>query len=478
MNILKNTNKKTWLNALLGLVLVVVAIILAIYTFNLVSSLVSTWDITSLPGVAINKPTPTPASDDEVPVIEAEPVQQPESESAAAPEGPPIEPWDGASRVTVLVMGLDYNDWRGGDGPPRTDTMILLTLDPLSQTAGMLSIPRDLWVSIPGFEYGKINTAYQLGEAYKLPGGGPGLAMDTVEHLIGVPIDYYAQIDFTAFVRFIDEIGGVKVKVPKKIKIDIYDDPLGKIVIQRGTQTFTGEYALAYARARTTEGSDFDRAQRQQQVILGIRTRMLEFDLLPELISKAPTLYEELSSGIHTNMGLNEALQLAWLAQQIPTEKIYSGIIGSEQVNFGKSPDDLDILKPLPDQIRILRDQIFAPGDAISPAAVGAEPLDLMLAENANLRILNGTFVQGAASQTSEYLQGLGATVVNVNDASEKPYAYTFIYDHTGNPYTVKYLVDLMEISKFRVHSRFSTEEEYDVTIIIGEDWVYDNPMP
>ena len=75
------------------------------------------------------------------------------------------KPWEGGERVTVLLMGLDYRDWEKGEGPPRTDTMILLTLDPVTETAGMMNIPRDLWVSIPGFDYGRINTAYPLGEA-------------------------------------------------------------------------------------------------------------------------------------------------------------------------------------------------------------------------------------------------------------------------------------------------------------------------
>jgi len=70
-----------------------------------------------------------------------------------------------------------------------------------------------MWVAIPGFQHGKINTAYYLGDAYKLPGGGPGLAVDTVEQFLGVPINFYAQIDFQAFIRFIDEIGGVKINI-------------------------------------------------------------------------------------------------------------------------------------------------------------------------------------------------------------------------------------------------------------------------
>jgi polyisoprenyl-teichoic acid--peptidoglycan teichoic acid transferase len=101
------------------------------------------------------------------------------SRSTASPDDPPyrklqwrqarsvrsLDPWDGASRVTALVMGLDYRDWEAGEGAPRTDTMILLTIDPLSKTAGMLNIPRDLWVNIPGFDYDRINTAYRLGRS-------------------------------------------------------------------------------------------------------------------------------------------------------------------------------------------------------------------------------------------------------------------------------------------------------------------------
>jgi LCP family protein required for cell wall assembly len=343
----------------------------------------------------------------------------------------------------------------------------------------MLSLPRDLWVSIPGFEYGKINTAYQLGEAYKLPGGGPGLAMDTVERLIGVPVQYYTLIDFYVFERFIDEIYGVKIDVPEEIYVDIFDDDKGKIRIEPGTQVLPGRHALAYARARNTEGADFDRAQRQQQVIMGIRNRLLEPKVISELIAKAPDLYNELSSGINTNFSFDDLMKLGWLAQQIETEDIYQGIIGEKQVNFGKSPDGLDVLKPLPDQIRLLRDQVFAPAGSISPYADSNEdPQVLMAEEKAAISILNGTFIPGLAGRTSEYFESLNAFVITVGDASEKPFPYTTIYDHTGNPYTVQFMVDLMNVSKFRVLSRFSPDSEADVTVILGEDWYNNNPMP
>jgi LCP family protein required for cell wall assembly len=169
--------------------------------------------------------------------------------------------WDGTERVTILLMGLDFRDWERDEGPPRTDTMVLLTIDPITKTAGMLSIPRDLWVEIPGYEHNRINTAYFLGETYKVPGGGPSLAIQTVENLIGVPIQYYAVVEFSAFERMIDEIGGIDVLVKQRVKIS----PIGRMSIWLDAKPYhlDGAEALAYARARKTEGGDFDRAERQ-----------------------------------------------------------------------------------------------------------------------------------------------------------------------------------------------------------------------
>ena len=476
-----NTKKPiSWLKIVLLLVFGVVIIFGAILTFNKVRDFVSTWNMTSLPGVALKDPKPTATLAEQKPGEEAIAIETtPTPEPITAASGPTPQPWDGASRVTILILGLDYRDWEAGEGAPRTDTMILLTLDPLTETAGMLSIPRDLWVSIPGFQYGKINTAHRLGEVYNMPGGGPGVAMATVERLLGVPVQYYALIDFSAFERFIDEIGGVKVEVKEKIWVDIIGDDEGKIKLKPGVYTLPGDLALAYARARNTEGADFDRAQRQQQVVLSIRDRILSYELIPLLVTKAPVLYQELSSGIQTNLSLDQAIQLAWLAQKISIENIQHGVISEKQVNFGKSPDGLDILKPLPDQIRLLRDQIFTPSGPISPiAGEGVELVDLMVRENAKILLLNGTLTPGLAGRTSEYLGTIGANVAGIADAEEKPYNYTMIYDYTGNPYTIQYMVELMSISKFRIFSRYTPDSEMDVAIILGDDWVSNNPMP
>ncbi len=316
---------------------------------------------------------------------------------------PNLTPWDGAGRVTILLLGLDYRDWETGTDYSRSDTMILLTLDPLTKTAGVLSIPRDMWVAIPGFQHGKINTAYYLGEAHKLPGGGPGLAVKTVEQFLGVPINFYAQIDFDAFVRFINEIGGVKIDVPAPITVDLLGDGYRtKKKLQPGVQVLTGEIALAYARNRYTEGGDFDRAERQQQVILGIRNRILRFDMLPVLVEKKDQLYQELASGVHTNMSLDQVVRLALIASQVTSENIKRGVLGKGYVLFGTSPDNLSILIPLADKVHALRDDIFATSGALSPQTPGSD-LERTLAESARVNVQNQSHTAGLAEHIIQF---------------------------------------------------------------------------
>jgi LCP family protein required for cell wall assembly len=391
--------------------------------------------------------------------------------------GPAPVPWDGANRVTILVMGLDYRDWEG-EGPSRTDTMMLLTMDPVSRTAGMLSIPRDLWINIPGFDYGKINTAYYLGELYHLSGGGPGLAIQTVEQLLGVDINYYAQIDFAAFENFVDQIGGVEVDIPYELTVD----PIGPgntVTLQAGIQRLDGPTTLAYARNRDTFGADFDRADRQQQVVMGIFDQITSLGALPKLITNSPTIYNNLRYGIHTNLSLKEIISLAWTAAQIPRENIKRGLIGPNETSRTFSADGMDILLPDIEAVRAVRDEVFSTTSGVSPAATVylSNPEELRQAESATVSVLNATITPGLASQTTEYLQNLGINVTNTGNAEERSDA-TIIIDYTGKPYTVQYLVDLLDIQPNSIYSRYDPNSQTDIAILLGTDWAENNPMP
>jgi LCP family protein required for cell wall assembly len=467
------------------LVAFLIAIVAVTYlTYVSVRDFVASWKLTKGEGIAISQDNSQPTSTPNALGTPAAEVD--ELTSSLQDIGPEPKPWDGASRVTVLVMGLDYGAWsEERQCPCRTDTMILLTIDPLTRSAGILNIPRDLWVSIPGFDtYTKINTAYFLGQANNLPEGGAGLAVETVEQFLGVPINFYAQIDFRTFEKFINEIGGIELDIKTKIKVD----PIGQgntVVLKPGKQRVRGPIALAYARQRYTEGGDFDRANRQQEVIMAILARVTEPDRFPTLLSKAPVLYNQLSSGIHTNMTLEQAIELSWLVYQLyqsSPENIKRGVIAPPdmvELSTAIGDDGLqqDILIPVPDKIRELRDSIFTSTGPASPVLTAGDPKAAMQAEAARVVVKNGSSTPGLAAHTQEYLIAQGVNVVKADNA-DGLYAATTIIDYTGKPYTVNFLVQLMGINEANIYSSFNPNSEEDVAIILGTDWGSSNPMP
>jgi LCP family protein required for cell wall assembly len=391
-------------------------------------------------------------------------------------DNPPAQAWDGHSPITILLLGVDDRDWEPDNGPPLTDTIILATINPQERSAAMLSIPRDLWVEVPGEGYHKINQAYRLGLANGHPTGGNGLAIDTVESLFGIDIPYYALIDFNAFVRLIDEIQGVKIDVPEAIRVAPLDDRT--ILLKPGIQTLPGNVALAYVRNRDTIGSDFDRVQRQQQVIVAIQKRLIRFDMIPTLIQKAPILYEEIAAGVMTNLTLQQAAQLAWLTTQIPPENVRRFSIQPDQVINAMSYDGMAILQPIPDELLALRDSFFSNETPTSPQVVQEmDPGERTIEENAVVTLRNGTYTTGLASETGEYLRGLNIQIVDIANA-EKIYAQTTIIDYAGKPYTLAYLAEILNVPPGRIYQRYDPSSETDIMVILGEDWATNNNMP
>jgi LCP family protein required for cell wall assembly len=389
--------------------------------------------------------------------------------------------WDGASRITVLVIGLDFRDWSAGEGAPRSDTMILLTIDPLTKTAGIMSIPRDMWVNIPGFGYGRINMAYSQGEGSQLPGGGPELARKTVEQFIGVPIQYYAQIDFGTFVQFIDLIGGIDVHVTETLRLDQIGSGQDKIKLTCcGMRHLRGDVALAYVRYRKDKEGDVARARRQQEAIIAIRNKVLSPETFPVLVANAQQFYEQLSAGINTNMPFDTALRLGVLAKDIPVESIRHGVIDFQmvtldEVTLGGQP--ASIMKPMPDKIRELRDQVFTSGGALSPLAAQNDPTALMQADGARVRILNGSYTAGLENTTYNYLASLGVPVTEVGVA-DGAYDGTVIVLYAPKLYTLKYLQTLFGVNdSARLLIQPNPAATVDVEVRLGNDWA-SHPIP
>ncbi len=267
-----------------------------------------------------------------------------------------VPDWSQKERVNIVLLGVDQRP--GEDGPWRSDTMIVVTVDPKSMTAGALSIPRDLYVEIPGYGEQRINMAHFLGDAYHYPGDGPGLAMKTIEYNFGIPVHYYIRVDFQGFREIIDYLGGITIDVEKEIWDYRYPDGqygYSTVHIPAGVQVMNGRMALQYARTRHG-GSDFDRLRRQQQVLMATREKALRLQLIP----KIPLLASTLGHTVKTNLQVGEVITLAQIATQIDAEDIRFAVI-DENVTVPMVLDNgADVLFPERDKIRELMEEIFS----------------------------------------------------------------------------------------------------------------------
>jgi len=393
-----------------------------------------------------------------------------ETDSVVYEPGKPLPRWEGTERVNVVVMGIDEREHE--QGPWRTDTMLVLTIDPVTMSGGMLSIPRDLWVPIPGFEEGRINTAHYLGDIYDYPGGGPALAAKTLQYNLGVPIHHYARLNFTAFEQMVDLIGGIDVYVEEEIEDSAYPDEAygyDPLYIAAGWQHFNGEMALKYARTRHSAGGDFDRAKRQQQVLLAVFEQVTRLELLPQLASRAPELWEMLEGSVVTDLTLEQVIALAKLASEVDPEDIRYVVIDEHYTQFWATPDEQQVLIPVRDRIRELRDYIFTT-DAPLPQQAD-DPAARLEAEAATVEVLNGTTTAGLAAFTTDYLQRQGLQVAHTDNADRSDYAESLIIVYTGKTYTAEYVARLLSLPLTAVVHGADSNAEYDISIIVGSDY-------
>ncbi|MEO8397727.1 MAG: LCP family protein, partial [Chloroflexota bacterium] len=352
--------------------------------------------------------------------------------------------------------------------------LIVFSVDPVRKTVGMLSIPRDLWVDIPGFQPSRINTANRLGESSGYPGGGPALVAATVTQNIGIKIDKYVLINFDVFTSLINVVApnGVPVCPTQEIDDANYPDAgYGFIHVHfdPGCQTLDATHLLQYARTRHTQNSDFDRAQRQQEVIKAVRDTVLNAGGIANLIVQAPQLYDSLADSYKTNLTLPEILSLGNLAMQIPKENIHTGQIGPAQTSpatamLGGISSDVLILNHA--AIRDLLGQVFDPPDNLSLA----ELRQRAEAENASIVVFNNTTISGLAGQTRDWLASRQVTVGdlgNIPDANDAPMT---IRNYKNKPWTARYLAQLLGLSEDRIQIGVDNLTQADVMVVVGPD--------
>lgn len=256
---------------------------------------------------------------------------------------PTNEPWQGTDRVNILLMGIDRRP--GQSFISRTDTMMLVSIDPETESASILSIPRDLYVLIPGRGRDRINTAFVYGSAGDNPLGGAALAMQTVEYNLGVPINHYVLVDFSAVINGINAIGGIDVNVPVAIDDPTYPDMsygFDPLFIPAGLQNMDGALALKYARTRYAD-NDFGRAARQQQVLLAVRQKVAALGFTG-MIAQAGTLYQQVENGVRTDLSLDQMIRLATIVNGIPSEDIRNDVLDFDYVSSYRTETGAQVL--------------------------------------------------------------------------------------------------------------------------------------
>lgn len=366
-------------------------------------------------------------------------------------------------RVNVLLMGIDRRP--SEKCPCRSDTMMLASLDPNTLTASLITIPRDLYVPIPQLGENRINTALFYGELNKYPGGGPALAKKTVEYNFGRRVHYYVLVDFGGFRKAIDALGGIDIDVPKPIDDLTYPDEnfgFKPIHIPAGKIHMNGEVALQYARTRHGD-NDFERQQRQVQVLLAAQRKALQ----PSVLPKIPALIQSMWGTMETDITPQDALALLQIASKVKPENVKSATIDQTMTVEFKTSSGADVLWPDRTKIGKLVDRVIPP-DNNSQVDVSAQ----IKQEAARVLVLNGTGNGMLAERTAQFLQAQGYQISGFGNADRTDYTKTVLIDYSGNKNaTVVALAKLFKIEPDNIRPTKNVKSDTDVRLILGADW-------
>lgn len=376
---------------------------------------------------------------------------------------------DSEHEVRILLLGIGGE---GHEGPLLTDTMLLLTVKFPKKSneeskIGLVSIPRDLNVYIPGQDFRKINSAY----AY----GGASLARETAERLIGEKIPYYAVIDFQGFERVIDDLGGITINVEQTFTDrEFPDEHLGflpPITFEKGLQKMNGQRALQYVRSRhgdNGQNSDFARSRRQEQVLEAIwdKSKDLRVVANPGLLNR---VLSGLADNFHTNLEPSELKRLYSLAKNLKKQNIVSlaidqdsGLVCSE-------------ILPETGAYILIPCRGLANYDAIRELLKNQFTAGALAAEHPVIEIQNATQLEGLSQRTQSYLALAGLQLLTGNFRGAAVYNETVLYDNTQGrkPETLAYLkAKLAPLVAGGVFPFPTQSQAADFVIVVARDLV------
>jgi LCP family protein required for cell wall assembly len=385
-------------------------------------------------------------------------------------------------RVNILLAGNSSDD-AGHSGGRLTDSIMVISLDTKHNKAFMLSIPRDLWVNVPGDGHQKINGAYVAGEDNDFdedgyPKGGMGQLEQVVSRSLGIPVHYYALVDYTAMKQAVDAVGGVDFNVQSEDPRGLYDPNIdwtthGPLVkLSNGVHHLNGQKALDLARARGDAynsygyaGSDFTRTENQRKLLIALKSKAVSAGVLTNP-AKLTNLSDAIGNNVKTDFKLSEVHRLYDIIKNIN-----GGAIQSLSLNDA-------------DGENLLASYTSAQGQsALAPAAGVDDFSDIqsfvrrktssnpVVQEAAKIVVLNGTETNGLASKIKSQLKGKQMTVTDVGDAGSVTQATTAIINLSGTkkPATSAALAKMFG-NHITTQNPYGTKYDADFIIVLGQD--------
>ncbi len=378
---------------------------------------------------------------------------------------------DKFGHTNVLLLGVAGS---GAEGGHLSDSILIVSINPHNPSVSLLSLPRDLFVESKIGDR-KVNEIYAAAH-YKNrkdfdEGNRAGLEIikSAISNFTGIDIHYGAVVNFKIFENFIDALGGIDIFVPHSIEDPFYPDEnygYQTFVIRKGFQKLDGITALKYARSRKTS-SDYNRAQRQQDLILAIRKKASQLSLLTDF-DKLKSFYSLFKENVNTDFGLTELVALAKIATAIDYNSVVSAVLNDDPTQKGG-------LLYTPAKEFFGGQFVLLPKDLKDTQAF----MDLVLIhpevglENAQISILNGSKIPGRAGEMASRLRRLGFHVIDVgNHDSERPmFRSTLANLSDTTPKTTKFLQDFLSIKSAPVSEATETssgKELIDIEIILG----------
>lgn len=417
------------------------------FSFPLVASIVILGHASVIPIIAASRLS----SDIGAPTLTAQSSATPMPTPAPLPSGV----------IDIMLLGTDrrppHEGWR-------TDTMILVSIDPEDKIVSMVSIPRDLYVAVPGYGKTRLNLADNIGEAQYYPGGGPALLRATLEENLGMTFDHYIRIDFQGFVEVIDTLGGIDVDVqcPTELWVPNMKSP-GEYLLLRtvpaGMQHMDGELALIYSRCRG-HTPVFDRDRRQREVLLAIRNRVVELGI-PGLLPRLFELLDSMQRNVQTDLEPAEMLSLAQLITQILPQSINQRTLDLSVAPEWTTPEGAWVMLPDRQSIKELMVGRLAPPTWEETA---------LATEGITIAVDNGTMIEGLASQVADRLMSRGYRVVEVGKDDRLDHRETTIISYNAPGFTLDRLRYYLDVSDDNIRYEQDWLSRVAIRVILGSD--------